>query len=127
MLKDAGFDLDTITLLKDHETFGAKYKSRHSQAVAHGNPEHVVWGEIHFIIRHKRSGKVALLLHDLNVTLVDHLGLHIAKRTGSQSVIKMEDLIAHRPLNLYATENDLSETICYLTLSECLPFYNENY
>jgi hypothetical protein len=122
MLKAVYINHCLINILSDHTMFGCLFKSVKSQVVAHGTPGDVKWAEIHFLIQHKVSLKVQMLVRELDVTPANHLGLHLTKRTGSIHLLKFEDLISGTPLNLYTTINHEKSEVNYFTLAECLPF-----
>jgi hypothetical protein len=122
-LKASGVsNLTDLKVIKHVKKFGYTFKSKQSQVVIHGRNEANNYAEILYILKKKESDKVFLLVQDLDVTFVKHLGMRVCTRTCLQSLIKFEDLISSCPLNLYTAVNHLKEKIIYVIAHEALVY-----
>jgi hypothetical protein len=121
-LEASGLNLEEITVYKFKKEYGYTYKSKQRQVVIHGENEENNFGEILYILQRKSSESFFLLLQDLDVTFVQHLGLHVCTRACSRTLLKIEHLISSCPLNMYTAENHLKQKINFVSKHEALVY-----
>jgi hypothetical protein len=111
-----------VDVFKHVERYGYEFKSGKSQVVVHGRNLENNFGEVALVVRNKHTLKWALVLFDLKVELVPHLGLHKCTRKNTTTVIKFEDLISSVPLNLYTSKDSERKDFSYVSLKESLVY-----
>lgn len=122
-LKASGIvQLTNLTVIKHIKQFGYTFKSKDGQVVIHGRNEKCNFAEILYILQNKGTQTVFLLVQDLDVTFVEHLGLHVCTRTCSQTLVKFEDLISSCPLTIYNAVDHLDENFLYVVAHEALVY-----
>jgi hypothetical protein len=119
-LREAGMNLKDIQVFKHKQHFGYTYKSKQSQVVIHGRHQENNYAEVLYLLKRRDSNTFYILVQDLDVEFVPHLGLHACSRACSKSLLKFEDLISSCPLNMYTAVNHLKESINYVIKHEAL-------
>jgi hypothetical protein len=122
LLSRSNLKFSEVDVFKHVKRFGVEFKSGEEQVVVHGRNNVANFGEIAFVIRNKTNQKLALLLHELKVDPVPHLGLYRCSRSGPTTLIKFKDLISSTPLNMYTSVDHLKKEFCYVSLKESLIF-----
>ncbi len=121
IITGAGLRLQDVDVLSRIEHQGSIYESGNCQVVLHGRSFRQHFGHLKFIIRKKSTRQVVLLVFELTVNYVAHLGLHkLYPDDTTPILINFEDLTTSEPLNFYTSRDYNGEIFNYVALKEAL-------
>jgi hypothetical protein len=118
-LQKAGLQLHDFNVLKFVDKYGYRYRSMEEQVVAH---DQQCFSELSYVLQHKRSKKLLMLVKPLEIDYKRHLGLYFVKNRGTPRAMVFKNLTSSKPLFLYEAITSEETRIKYFSLHESLPF-----
>jgi len=122
LLSRAGFQSSEVDVMEYVERQGCTYRTGQFQVLLYGDSDsRQHFGHLQLIVRKKTTRKYLLVVHDLSVEFVGHLGLHkLYLEKPVTTLIKFEHLTTSDPLNLYTSKDCNGKRFNYVTLKETL-------
>lgn len=125
ILRTTGLQLESVEVFNSVVHHNCTYRSGGLQVVPHAQAGRKAFGLLELVVRHKRNAEYLLVVTDLKVTNVEHLGLHKCRehKTGPSRVeiVQLQNLISSQPLNLYSATDFKERSVNYFCLKEAIP------
>lgn len=116
---EAGVLLEEVVILKYIDQYNYRFRSLEDQVIAHGDE---MFSELLYILLHKRTKKMKLLVRPLEVEFKKHLGLYFIKDKKPAKLFEFKNLTSSKPIYIYKGQCVGSTLSNYFSLHESLPY-----
>ena len=124
LLRATGLQLESVEVFNSVEHHNCTYRSGGVQVVPHAQAGSKAFGLLELVVRHKRTAEYLMVVTDLKVTLVGHLGLHKCRKhkngPSRVRIVQVQNLISSQPLNLYSATDFQNKNVQYFSLKEAI-------
>ena len=115
---EAGVLTDEVDILKSVSRYGYIFRSEEGQVVAE---EEEKFSELLYVLSHKISKQLMLLVRPVKVEFQKHLGLYFVKEGKRAKLLQFKHLVSSRPLFMYEGIGPGGSVVNYFSLHESLP------
>ena len=115
---EAGVTTDEVDILKSVSRYCYMFRSGEGQVVAEGEEN---YSELLYVLSHKISKQLVLLVRPVKVQFQKHLGLYFVKDCKRAKILQFKQLVSSRPLFMYKGIGPGGSVTNYFSLHESLP------
>ena len=115
---EADVPTDEVDILKSVSRYCYMFRSEERQVVAEGEDN---FSELLYVLSHKISKQLMMLVRPVKVEFQKHLGLYFVKEWKRAKLLQFKQLVSSRPLFMYEGRGPGGSVTNYFSLHESLP------
>jgi hypothetical protein len=115
---EADVPTDEVDILKSVSRYCYMFRSEERQVVAEGEDN---FSELLYVLSHKISKQLVMLVRPVKVEFQKHLGLYFVKEWKRAKLLQFKQLVSSRPLFMYEGRGPGGSVTNYFSLHESLP------